>query len=214
MVDAIGHAEPLHQGSESDAAGNDEDRRVTFETLERPAQPAQELLDPLRAVVLPQQSHEEDGELVYHQENRLVVLGAVANQPFTVTSPVAGTESASEFHAKLRCADLLDVLAEPATHPGEGARHQRTNWMGGSGDAGDHVLRTGCSMNAQQTGFAIGAALAGIIANTSGFELMTRIEEFRTAAYWLFAGFVPAALVGNPIAWRFGNCISVASLLL
>ena len=59
--------------------------------------------------------------------------------------------------------------------------------------------------NAQQTGFALGAALAGIIANGLGFEQMTRIDDVRTAAFWLFAGFVPAALLGNLIAWRFGR---------
>ena len=61
--------------------------------------------------------------------------------------------------------------------------------------------------SAQQTGFALGAALAGIIANALDFEQMTRIEEFRTAAFWLFAGFVPPALLGNMIAWRFGRRI-------
>ena len=61
--------------------------------------------------------------------------------------------------------------------------------------------------SAQQTGFALGAALAGIIANGLGFEQMTRIEEFRTAAFWLFAGFVPPALLGCVIAWRLGHRI-------
>ena len=61
--------------------------------------------------------------------------------------------------------------------------------------------------SAQQTGFALGAALAGIIANGLGFEQMTHFEEFRTAAFWLFAGFVPPALLGCLIAWRFGHSI-------
>ena len=43
----------------------------------------------------------------------------------------------------------------------------------------------------QQTAFALGAALTGIIANALGFERMTQPEEFRTAAFWLFGGFVP-----------------------
>ena len=60
----------------------------------------------------------------------------------------------------------------------------------------------------QQTAFALGAALTGIIANGLGFEQMTRPEEFRTAALWLFAGFVPPALVGNLIAWRFSGLIA------
>ena len=65
--------------------------------------------------------------------------------------------------------------------------------------------------SAQQTGFALGAALAGIIANALGFEHTTRIEEYRTAAFWLFAAFVPPALLGNVIAWRFGNRIGAAA---
>ena len=60
----------------------------------------------------------------------------------------------------------------------------------------------------QQTAFALGAALTGIIANTLGFERMTQPEELRTAAFWLFAGFVPPALIGNLIAWRFSNLIA------
>ena len=61
--------------------------------------------------------------------------------------------------------------------------------------------------SAQQTAFALGAALTGIIANALGFERMTQTEEFKTAALWLFAGFVPPALIGNLIAWRFSNLI-------
>ena len=59
----------------------------------------------------------------------------------------------------------------------------------------------------QQTGFALGAALSGIIANALGFEEMTRIEEYRRAAFWLFAGFVPPVLIGNLLAWRFARRI-------
>lgn len=60
----------------------------------------------------------------------------------------------------------------------------------------------------QQTGFALGAALTGIIANGLGFEHMTRPEEYRTAAFWLFAGFLPPALLGCLVAWRFSNRIA------
>ena len=65
--------------------------------------------------------------------------------------------------------------------------------------------------NAQQTGFALGAALCGIIANGLGFEQMTRIEDIRIVAFWLFAAFVPAALLGNLVAWRFGRRIGVGT---
>ena len=60
----------------------------------------------------------------------------------------------------------------------------------------------------QQTAFALGAALTGIIANVLGFERMTQAEEFRTAALWLFGGFVPPASIGTLIAWRFSDLIA------
>ena len=60
----------------------------------------------------------------------------------------------------------------------------------------------------QQTAYALGAALTGIIANVLGFERMSQPEEFRTAALWLFGGFVPPALVGSLIAWRFSDLIA------
>ncbi len=66
----------------------------------------------------------------------------------------------------------------------------------------------------QQTAFALGAALTGIIANTLGFERMTQPEEFRTAAFWLFGGFVPPALIGSLIAWRFSHLIAGSRRLL
>ena len=63
----------------------------------------------------------------------------------------------------------------------------------------------------QQTGFALGAALAGIIANSLGLEQMTQTEDYRTAAFWLFAGFVPPAVLGHLIAWRFSRRIGTGS---
>ena len=69
--------------------------------------------------------------------------------------------------------------------------------------------RTGAILpSAQQTAYALGAALSGIIANGLGFEQMTRPEEFRTAAFWMFAGFVPPAMLGGLIAWRFSTLIA------
>ena len=60
----------------------------------------------------------------------------------------------------------------------------------------------------QQTAYALGAALTGIIANVLGFERMSQPEEFRTAAFWLFGGFVPPALIGILIAWHFSDLIA------
>lgn len=61
---------------------------------------------------------------------------------------------------------------------------------------------------AHQTAFAIGAALTGIIANVLGFERMSQPGEFRAAALWLFGAFVPPALIGTWIAWRFSSLIT------
>jgi MFS family permease len=56
---------------------------------------------------------------------------------------------------------------------------------------------------AQQTGFALGAALCGLIANSLGVSEQMSDEGLRTVAFWLFAGFIPVALIGNVTAWRF-----------
>jgi hypothetical protein len=60
----------------------------------------------------------------------------------------------------------------------------------------------------QQTGFALGAAFSGLIANLFGIDEMpglpeTRLDDLREIAFWLFAGFVPLACLGNVMVWRF-----------
>lgn len=55
----------------------------------------------------------------------------------------------------------------------------------------------------QQTGFALGAALSGLIANSIGLNHDPTTQELQLISFWLFAGFVPVALVGNVMAWRF-----------
>ncbi len=55
----------------------------------------------------------------------------------------------------------------------------------------------------QQTGFALGAALSGVIANSLGLGEDSASESIRQIAFWLFAGFIPFALFGNVTAWRF-----------
>ena len=54
-----------------------------------------------------------------------------------------------------------------------------------------------------QSGFALGAAIAGLIANSLGLSDAMDNEGIRQVAFWLFAGFVPLALMGNLFAWRF-----------
>jgi MFS family permease len=55
----------------------------------------------------------------------------------------------------------------------------------------------------QQIGFALGAALSGLIANGLGVADDQSPEILRLVAFWLFAGFVPIAIAGNLTAWRF-----------
>jgi predicted MFS family arabinose efflux permease len=55
----------------------------------------------------------------------------------------------------------------------------------------------------QQTGFALGAALAGLIANGLGIEQRPGVVGLQAIAFWLFAGFVPPAMLGGVMAWRF-----------
>ena len=54
-----------------------------------------------------------------------------------------------------------------------------------------------------QTGFAMGAALCGLIANSLGMSGEVSMEALRHIAFWVFAGFVPCAIFGNIAAWRF-----------
>lgn len=54
-----------------------------------------------------------------------------------------------------------------------------------------------------QSGFALGAALSGLIANGLGLSEAMADEGVRQVAFWLFAGFIPMALIGNLFAWRF-----------
>ena len=55
----------------------------------------------------------------------------------------------------------------------------------------------------QQSGFALGAALSGLIANSLGLESASSSEQLQQIAYCLFIGFVPVAVLGNWLAWRF-----------
>jgi predicted MFS family arabinose efflux permease len=55
----------------------------------------------------------------------------------------------------------------------------------------------------QQTGFALGAALCGVVANGFGINETQSLPVIQEVAFWLFAGFVPLALLGNFMVWRF-----------
>ncbi len=53
----------------------------------------------------------------------------------------------------------------------------------------------------QQIGFAMGASLAGMVANFVGFAEGVTPETAHAAAFWVFAAFVPLAVVANVAAW-------------
>ncbi|MDE0239964.1 MAG: MFS transporter [bacterium] len=77
-----------------------------------------------------------------------------------------------------------------------------------SADRDDRDRASSMLPSTQQAAFAIGAALTGIIANVLGFERISQPGEFQTAALWLFGAFVPPALIGMRIAWRFSCLIA------
>ncbi len=54
----------------------------------------------------------------------------------------------------------------------------------------------------QQIGFAVGAALVGLVANIIGFGDDVTVSTALNAAPWIFAAFLPFALVSNYAAWR------------
>lgn len=57
----------------------------------------------------------------------------------------------------------------------------------------------------QMFGYALGAAAVGILANALGFADRPDHDTQRTIAFWIFAAFVPLALVGCWAAWRLSG---------
>ncbi len=54
----------------------------------------------------------------------------------------------------------------------------------------------------QRLGYAVGAAIAGIIANAAGFSKGLSPETAAGAASWLFVAFLPLAVLGCVAGWR------------
>jgi MFS family permease len=57
----------------------------------------------------------------------------------------------------------------------------------------------------QRTGYAIGAALAGLVANNAGFGEGVSEAAARNAAFWLYALALPLTLPALHAAWRFAG---------
>ncbi|NKB63110.1 MAG: MFS transporter [Gammaproteobacteria bacterium] len=70
--------------------------------------------------------------------------------------------------------------------------------------AADERDRAGALIpSVQQMGFALGAALSGLIANGLGISETMEKAPLQNLTFWLFASFVPLGLVGVLLAWRF-----------
>ena len=54
-------------------------------------------------------------------------------------------------------------------------------------------------------GYAVGSAATGIVANAAGFADGVTVENARVVAFWVFAAFLPVALLGNVAAWRLAR---------
>jgi hypothetical protein len=59
----------------------------------------------------------------------------------------------------------------------------------------------------QRLGYAVGAAIAGIIANAAGFSKGLSPETAASAASWLFIAFLPLAVVGCFAGWKTAKSI-------
>jgi sugar phosphate permease len=55
----------------------------------------------------------------------------------------------------------------------------------------------------QRIGYAVGAAAVGIAANLSGLAAGISVAAAKSAAFWVFASFVPLLLVALIFAWIF-----------
>lgn len=67
---------------------------------------------------------------------------------------------------------------------------------------GEQTIASAAVPTMQRIGYAVGAAVAGIIANASGFSEGLSREAAATVAGWLFLAFVPLGIVGCVAALR------------
>ena len=68
--------------------------------------------------------------------------------------------------------------------------------------AGERDVAASAIPTTQQIGFAIGAAAAGLVANSFGdLEALSR-EEIEKLAFWIFAVYIPVIMLANIAMWR------------
>jgi hypothetical protein len=70
-------------------------------------------------------------------------------------------------------------------------------------DEGERPLAVTSPETMQRIGYAVGAATVGIAANLSGLADGISIAAAKTAAFWVFAAFVPVLLLALICAWSF-----------
>ena len=70
---------------------------------------------------------------------------------------------------------------------------------------GEQTIASAAVPTMQRIGYAVGAALAGIIANACGFSEGLSREAAATVAGWLFLAFVPLGIVGCLAAFRISS---------
>jgi MFS family permease len=69
----------------------------------------------------------------------------------------------------------------------------------------EQALASSATPTTQMIGIAVGAAASGVIANLLGFGQGLTRGRAEAAGFWLFAAFVPLALVAGAAAWRLGS---------
>lgn len=69
----------------------------------------------------------------------------------------------------------------------------------------DRERASGAVPTMQILGYAIGAAVAGLIANGLGFGEAMSQDTARTVGFWVFAGFLPLCAVGMWGAWNLSS---------
>ena len=70
---------------------------------------------------------------------------------------------------------------------------------------GERALASSAVPTVQMIGYAAGSAGAGVIANFLGFAGGIDAATATRASFWLFAFFVPVALIGLAAAWRLAS---------
>jgi hypothetical protein len=70
-------------------------------------------------------------------------------------------------------------------------------------DEAERPLAVSSPETMQRIGYAVGAAAVGIAANLSGLAAGISVAAAKTAAFWVFAAFIPVLFLALICAWVF-----------